>query len=255
MSKNNTSKEIIKNLLSIKNIIIYIIAFMISTLGMGQEVSPFSIAIVGACLAGGVPAIMVVVAGLIGNIVGVGTVGALNYILIILMLLILICIKPPKENDQYKNEEIQIAGHIFVSIVLVMIAKLILTKFTVADLLLHITLAVFSVVFYKIFVNSLVVIQEITEKRAFSIEEVMGASLLISIAVSALGNFTIFGFSVKNIISILMVLILGWKNGVLVGTTAGVTIGVTLGIITQNEPIIVAVYALSGMISGLLNRF
>ena len=116
MSKNNTSKEIIKNLLSIKNIIIYIIAFMISTLGMGQEVSPFSIAIVGACLAGGVPAIMVVVAGLIGNIVGVGTVGALNYILIILMLLILICIKPPKENDQYKNEEIQIAGHIFVSI-------------------------------------------------------------------------------------------------------------------------------------------
>ena len=255
MSKNNTSKEIIKNLLSIKNIIIYIIAFMISTLGMGQEVSPFSIAIVGACLAGGVPAIMVVVAGLIGNIVGVGTVGALNYILIILMLLILICIKPPKENDQYKNEEIQIAGHIFVSIVLVMIAKLILTKFTVADLLLHITLAVFSVVFYKIFVNSLVVIQEITEKRAFSIEEVMGASLLISIAVSALGDFAIFGFSVKNIISILMVLILGWKNGVLVGTTAGVTIGVTLGIITQNEPIIVAVYALSGMISGLLNRF
>ena len=95
----------------------------------------------------------------------------------------------------------------------------------------------------------------LTEKRAFSIEEVMGASLLISIAVSALGNFTIFGFSVKNIISILMVLILGWKNGVLVGTTAGVTIGVTLGIITQNEPIIVAVYALSGMISGLLNRF
>ena len=47
MSKNNTSKEIIKNLLSIKNIIIYIIAFMISTLGLGQEVSPFSIAIVG----------------------------------------------------------------------------------------------------------------------------------------------------------------------------------------------------------------
>ena len=62
MSKNNTSIEIIKNLLSIKNIIIYIIAFMISTLGMGQEVSPFSIAIVGACLAGGVASIMLVVA-------------------------------------------------------------------------------------------------------------------------------------------------------------------------------------------------
>ena len=245
----------LKNLMNIKNIIIYIIAFMISTIGMGQEVSPFSIAIVAASLASGIPAIMVVVAGLIGNIIGVGSIGALNYILIILMLLISICIKPPKENDQYKNEQIQISGHVFVSILLVMIAKLILTRFTIGDMLLHITLAVFSVVFYKIFVNSLVVIQDITEKNAFSIEEVIGASLLVSIAFSALGEFSIFGLSIRNILSILIVLILGWKNGVLVGSTAGVTIGVTLGIIAQNEPVVVAVYAISGMIAGLLNRF
>ena len=255
MSKNNTGKEILKNLINIKNVMIYIVSFLISTIGMGQEVSPLSIAIVGACLAGGVPAIVVVIAGLAGNIIGVGTIGALNYILIILMLLISICIKPPKENDQYKNEQIQIAGHIFVSIVLVMVAKLILTKFTVGDMILHITLAIFSVVFYKIFVNSLVVIQEITEKRAFSIEEVIGASLLVSIAVSAFGEFAIFGLSVRNILSILIVLMLGWKNGVLIGATSGVTIGVTLGIIAQYEPIIVAVYAISGMIAGILNRF
>lgn len=255
MSKNNTSKEIIKNLINIKNIIIYIIAFMISTIGMGQAVSPLSIAIVGASLAGGVPAIGVVIAGLLGNIIGVGTIGALNYILIILMLLITICIRPPKENDQYKNEQMQISVHIFASIILVMFAKLMLMKFTIGDMLLHITLAVFSVVFYKIFVNSLIVIQEITDRRAFSIEEVIGASLLISIAVSAIGEFSILGLSIRNIVSILLVLILGWKNGVLVGTTAGVTIGVTLGIIAQYEPRIVAVYAISGMIAGILNRF
>ena len=255
MSKNNTGKEIIKNLINIKNVIIYIISFMISTIGMGQEVSPLSIAIVGASLAGGVPAILVVVAGLLGNIIGVGTVGALNYILIILMLLILMCVRPPRENDQYKNEQLQISGHIFTSILLVMIAKLILTKFTIGDMLLHITLAVLSVVFYKIFVNSLVVIQEITEKSAFSIEEVIGASLLVSIAISSLGEIEMLGVSITNILSILIVLILGWKNGVLVGTTAGVTIGVTLGIIAQNEPTIVAVYAISGMLAGFLNRF
>ena len=255
MLKNNTVKEILKNLINIKNIVIYTISFMISTIGMGQEVSPFSIAIVGACLAGGVPAILVVIAGLLGNIIGVGSVGALNYILITLMLLILMCIRPPKENDQYKNEQMQIGKHIFASIILVMAAKLILTKFTLGDMLLHITLAIFSVVFYKIFVNSLVVIQDITEKRAFSIEEVIGASLLISIAISALGDIQLFGLSITNVFSILIVLILGWKNGVLVGATAGVTIGVTLGIIAQSEPVIIAVYAISGMLSGMLNRF
>ena len=245
----------LKKLLNIKNIIIYIIAFMVSTIGMGQAVSPFSIAIVAASLASGIPAIIVVIAGLIGNFIGVGAIGTLNYILIILMLLITMCIRPPKENDQYKNEQIQIAGHVFVSILLVMIAKLILTRFTVADMLLHVTLAIFSVVFYKIFVNSLVVIQDITEKNAFSIEEVIGASLLVSIAFSAFGDFSILGLSIRNILSILIVLILGWRNGVLVGATAGVTIGVTLGIIAQSEPMVVAVYALSGMIAGLLNRF
>ena len=245
----------LKNLFNKKNIIIYIIAFMVSTIGMGQAVSPFSIAIVSASLASGIPAIIVVIAGLIGNFVGVGAIGALNYILIILMLLITMCIKPPKENDQYKNEQMQISGHVFISILLVMIAKLILTRFTVADMLLHVTLAIFSVVFYKIFVNSLVVIQEITEKNAFSIEEVIGASLLVSIAFSAFGDFSILGLSIRNILSILIVLILGWKNGVLVGATAGVTIGVTLGIIAQSEPMVVAVYAISGMIAGLLNRF
>ena len=255
MSKNNTGKEILRNLIDIKNVMIYMISFMISTIGMGQEVSPLSIAMVGACLAGGVPAILVVAAGLLGNIIGVGTVGALNYILIVLMLLIIMCVKPPRESDQYKNEQIQISGHIFTSILLVMIAKLILTKFTIGDMLLHITLAVLSVVFYKIFVNSLVVIQQITETRAFSIEEVMGASLLISIAISSLGQIEMFGLSITNIFCILIVLILGWKNGVLVGTTAGVTIGATLGIIVQSEPILVAVYAISGMIAGILNRF
>lgn len=248
-------KEVLKNLINVKNIVIYIISFMISTIGMGQAVSPFSIAIVGASLAAGVPAIGVLIAGLLGNMIATGTVGVLNYILIILMLLIAICIKAPKENDEYKNEQIQISGHIFVSILLVTIAKLILTRFTLGDMLLHITLAIFSVIFYKIFVNSIRVIQDITEKSAFSIEEVIGASLLLSIAVASLGEIGIFGLSIRNILSILIVLILGWKNGVLVGATSGITIGVTLGIIAQNEPIIIAVYALSGMLAGILNKF
>ena len=50
-------------------------------------------------------------------------------------------------------------------------------------------------------------------------------------------------------------MILGWKNGILVGTTSGVTIGVTIGAIAGTEPIMIAAYAISGMISGILNKF
>ena len=112
-----------------------------------------------------------------------------------------------------------------------------------------------AVVFYKIFVNSIIVLQDFREKRAFTIEEVLGASLILAIAVSCFGEFTVFNFSIRNIISIFIVLLLGWKNGVLVGTTAGVTIGVTLGVITASDPMTVAAFAISGMVAGILNRF
>ena len=79
--------------------------------------------------------------------------------------------------------------------------------------------------------------------------------ILLSIAISALGEISILGLSIRNILCILIVLILGWKNGILIGTTSGVTIGVTLGIIAQYEPVIIAIYAISGMISGILNKF
>ena len=71
----------------------------------------------------------------------------------------------------------------------------------------------------------------------------------------ALGDTAVFGYSVKNILSILLVLILGWKNGILVGATSGITIGVVLGIIGNSEPIMIASYAISGMIAGIFNKF
>ena len=79
--------------------------------------------------------------------------------------------------------------------------------------------------------------------------------MLLAIAVSALGDFSIYGFSIRNILSILIVMFLGWKNGILIGTTTGVAIGVTLGVIAGTEPIMIAAYAISGMIAGVLNRF
>ena len=130
-----------------------------------------------------------------------------------------------------------------------------MTQFTIYDALSTITLAIIALVFYKIFVNSLVVVQDFYEKRAFSIEEVIGASLLLAIAVAGLGDLNIYGFSIRNILSILIVMILGWKNGILVGTTSGVTIGVTLGVIANTEPVMIAAYAISGMIAGILNKF
>ena len=59
---------------------------------------------------------------------------------------------------------------------------MIFSMFLVYDLLTSIMLAILSYIFYKIFANSITVIKEYGVKKAFTIEEVMGASMLLSIA-------------------------------------------------------------------------
>ena len=84
----------------------------------------------------------------------------------------------------------------------------------------------------------------------FTVEEVMGASLLVSIALYSLHSLQIFGLSISNILSIMLVLFLGWKNGILVGATSGITIGMVLGIIGSSSPVLVASYAISRNVCG-----
>ena len=222
---------------------------------MGYGVSPFSLAIIAASVATEIPVIAVVVLGLIGNAIKLGVSGSINFIITLLIFFASFFIKEPKYNDTSRNEKVMLSKRIFFASLIVNVIKIFMTQFLTYDLLVAISMSIVVTIFYKIFANSLSVITNYNDKMAFSIEEVLGTSLLLSIALCSLGDFSILGFSVRNVLSIFIVLVLGWKNGILIGTTAGATIGVTLGIIANNEPIVVAAYAISGMIAGILNRF
>lgn len=253
--KAKRNVNIFSNVLTKENLAIYVVAFMMSLVGIGGDFSIFSISVLGACFASSVPALGVVAVSLLGNFIRFGVGGGLGYFLTALVLIITLFIFKPRYNEEERNEKIKIGKNVFIATLLIQIVKIAMAQFTLYDVLASITLSIIALVFYKIFVNSIVVVQEFYEKRAFSIEEVIGASLMIAIAVGGIGDFNVAGFSIRNILSILIVMVLGWKNGMLIGTTSGVTIGVTLGVITNSEPIMIAAYAISGMIAGILNRF
>ncbi len=245
-SKKKIKKlKIFANVFELRNIAIYVITLMVSMVGLGGDFSPFSVSIFAACFANAIPLLGVVIVTLIGTGIKFGLAGLLAYMLTSLVMIATFFIIKPRYNEEERNEKVKVAKNVFISAFLVQLAKMMMAGFTIYDFLVSITFSIVAVVFYKIFVNSLVVLQDFTEKRAFSIEEVIGSSLLIAIAVSCFGDFSIFGFGIRNILSILIVMFLGWKNGILVGTTAGVTIGVTIGIIANTEPIMIAAYAIS----------
>ncbi len=186
---------------------------------------------------------------------GHGWTSILSYIITLLIFFASFLVKEPTYNDSTRNEKIKLGKRIFFASLIVNVIKVFIKQFLIYDLLVAITVSMVVYIFYKIFVNALGLITNYNEKMAFSIEEVLASSLLASIALCALQDIQILGFSIRNVLSIFIVLVLGWKNGILVGTTAGATIGVTLGIIANSEPMAVASYAISGMIAGILNRF
>ena len=251
-------KELIKKFFVKQNVILYVVSLMASMVSFGGNYSlglaPFALAIVAAVLSNSIPIGFVYILTCIGTFVGFGTSGLLTYIITSVVFFASLFVLKTKIHDDC-NEKRKVGKNLLIASLAVQIVPIAFGTFYLYDLLIGIMQSVVVFIFYKIFANSITVIREYNYKKVFSIEEIMGAAMLLAIAISALTPVHIFGFSVKNILCILIVLILGWKNGMLVGATGGITIGMVLGIIDTGNPIMIAAFAISGLLAGLFSRF
>ncbi len=207
--------------------------------------APFGLAILAAVLSNGLPGGVVFAVSLIGILIGIGGSAALTYVFTTLIFIVMVLIFKPWYEEEYKSERRKLGKYVLLSTAIVQIVQLFLKGFLLYDLFFGITTAVVTYIFYKIFSNSLIVISEYGITKAFTVEEVVGASLMLGIAITSLKGLSIFGFEIKTVLCILIVLVLGWKKGILIGGTSGITIGAVLGIIGGEPQIFVATFALS----------
>ena len=249
--------EVLKKIFTKQNIAVYLLTFLISMVGFGEDslIAPFGIALTAACISTGMPMLVVYISSVIGTTIKFGFNGLLMYVVASLIVLLLSVVAKPKRVYDDSNEKVRLGARLAFSVFAVQLIYILFTGFYMYDFLTAIMIAITSYIFYKIFVNSISVVKEYGIKRVFTVEEVIGASLLLAIAISAVGDYSILGFGVRNIFCIFMVLYLGYRNGMLVGATAGITIGVVISILGGEEQILIAAYAISGLIAGLLNKF
>lgn len=78
IEKENGKLNIFSNIFAIKNIVIYVISFMLSMVTLGGEFSIFSISMLGASLASSVPILGVILVSIIGNAIHTGVGGAVR---------------------------------------------------------------------------------------------------------------------------------------------------------------------------------
>lgn len=252
--KENDELNSKNRVLILQNILVYIIAFLISTVQIKSSVTPFAMAIFVACCNSNIPAGIILVITTIGSIIGFGFNGALIYVLNVLVFMVSILFIKPVIQDN-RNEITRLGRNLIISTSIVQIVKCIIKKeLFVYDILISVSSVILTYVFYKIFVNSISVIKNINKEKTFSIEEIIGATIVISISTVALNPISFLGLSISNIVAIFMILALSYRSGTLVGGTTGISVGLILGILGICTPMQILAYAIAGLFSGILSR-
>lgn len=248
-------KHILKTLFKFQNIIVYILTFLMSTLTIKQEIMPFGIAMVGACIGSTIPIFGVYISSLIGTYIGGGDSAVSNFLAITLVYIALVLVFKPKIAVEERNEVLKTGSKLFWACIIVEFFKEIKGIFLFYDFFMAIIAAAIIYVFYKIFVNGLITIKEFRIKKAFTIEELMATIIIISIASLAFNELNIFSLNISNIIIIFMIMLLGWKNGMMVGATCGIATGLAVSFADGTSFIQIVMFAVSGILSGVLNKF
>ena len=230
---NKKVSLILKELFTVHNVVIYILTFLVSMVSIKNEIIPFGLAILAACMGGTVPIFMVYIVSFISTWIFHGGDGLVTFFGTSIIFFVLIFIFKPKVSLDERNEVLKVGTRLFFASFLYNLINNIRGVFLIYDLFLGLVIAALTYTFYKIFVNGIVVIRDWGEKKAFTVEELIAASIIIAIAISVLKDVQIFSLSISNILIIFIILVLGWKNGMLIGGTAGLSIGLALTLVRK----------------------
>ncbi|MBE5822241.1 MAG: hypothetical protein E7311_06640 [Clostridiales bacterium] len=234
-----------------KNIVALVISFLVSQVEFVAGFSPFGMSILAANMANKLPLIISFIAVALGTTIKFGWTSLLQFIITTVVFLVLQVLIRRKKDDR---EDIS-KTKLFMSVLLVKLAYVFIGQVLIYDIVLAITTAITTVVFYTVFTYGLYTVLAYKDKAIVATEEMVSASILLCLLISAIGPITVLGLNVRNIVCILVVLVLGWKNGMSIGATSGVTIGSILALVGVGDITLIASYAISGLLAGIFRKF
>lgn len=222
--KDSNIKYRLMQIFKVQNVIIYVLTLLMSTLSVKNEIMPFGLAMLAACVGESIPIVGVFVMAIIGTAIKAGVKGVINFLSISTIYFIFILIFKSKIAIEDRNETVKSGGKLFAAATIVSLVKCVKGGFLFYDFFMGIISAAIIYVFYKIFVNGLVFLKNIKIKSAFTTEELIGSVIIVAIASIVFNKFNIFSLNISNIVIIFMIMVLGWKHGMIVGAVTGIAV-------------------------------
>ena len=76
----------------------------------------------------------------------------------------------------------------------------------------------------------------------------------MSIIILGLNNLYIYKYSVSTLLSVFLILLFSYEIGVSVAAPLGMTLGLILNLSTASNPLLIVIYGICGIISGLFKE-
>lgn len=121
---------------------------------------------------------------------------------------------------------------------------------------LHSFITLFTITaMYPIFINGNSMLFNIRKTIIFSKEEIICFGVVIATVLTVFSSVSILNFSVSNVLLMVLIIVIAWKNDWVVGTSAGVVIGLVYSIITGQSTLVITACGFSGLVAGSLSKY
>ena len=109
-----------------------------------------------------------------------------------------------------------------------------------------------GIIIFTVFYMYRIAEHHINYSKILSQEELALLAIIIMIAVLGFPDIVLFGLSLRNMLSLLLVMIISFRGGFGAGAAAGVVIGL---LTRYDSPVTICLYAFCGFLSGLFKRY
>lgn len=247
--------RILKELFKLNNIIIYVLTFFISMITVKDVYIPLGIAMVAACLGSTVPIFLVYISSLVGTAVSLGSNEFANVFWLSIVYFLLIMLFKPKVCIEERNEIYKTGSRLFWAYILCSIVRNWGSDIWVSDLFsAGITGGIFYV-FYKIFVNGIIIIKDFKVKKVFTIEETASGIAIVVLALSFFNNNVIDKLTISSIVGMFLIIILGWQKGMLAGISTALLSGIMLAFVQAFDLSNIIIFVVPAIAVGFLSTF
>ncbi len=221
------------------------VSFLLGRVSVLDKLYPFGIAFIGACLIFKKENKGIVFGSMLGTLTSLGIKGVAYYLSV---FAIYNFFTRYKDNNKYSLVKASfIVAGIFTFI------KLVALTFGNTLLIYDMILLIFEgiLVFTMTYVFSFSMPIEDLGSKDITNEKMICSFVTMALVLSGINNLSIFGASVKNIISILAILLISFNQGVYAGGMTGILLGMIAYISNVEMPFIIAILGVGGLLSGL----